>query len=192
VTQIGFKVHRIPFRGATPWSRREQIGLLLWTIVWPALCGWTPKHFNPWRLIWLKLFGCKIEGTPFVHQRARMQAPWRLTLGDQSSVGDRANLYSLDEIELGRGSVIAQEAYLCTGSHDFSDPNRALLTARITVGADAFVGARAFVMPGVTIGDRAVVGACSVVTESVEPGTMVAGSPARFLRFTEPSLAESL
>jgi acetyltransferase-like isoleucine patch superfamily enzyme len=47
-------------------------------------------------------------------------------------------------------------------------------------------------MPGVTIGDGAVVGACSLVTRNVQPWTVVAGSPARFLRFKEPSFIEAV
>jgi putative colanic acid biosynthesis acetyltransferase WcaF len=128
------------------------------------------------------VFGCKIDGKPFVHQRARIQIPWRIVLHDRACVGDRANLYSLGEIELGRRCVIAQEAYLCTGTHDLTDPNQPLVTGKITVGTDAFVGARAFLMPGISIGEGAVVGACSVVTRDVGPRSIVAGSPARFLR----------
>jgi hypothetical protein len=36
--------------------------------------------------------------------------------------------------------VIAQEAYLSTGSHDFSEPALPLVVAKITIGEDAFVG----------------------------------------------------
>jgi putative colanic acid biosynthesis acetyltransferase WcaF len=118
-----------------------------------------------------------------VHQRARIQIPWHVTLHDRSCVGDRANLYSLGEVELGAKCTVAQEAYLCTGTHDFGDPQLPLVTAKITVGTDAFVGARAFLMPGVHIGDGAVVGACSVVTSNVEPKAIVRGSPARFIRY---------
>ena len=43
------------------------------------------------------------------------------------------------------------------------------------------MGARAFVMPGVTIGARSIVGACSVVTKDVPPDVMAAGNPCRVL-----------
>jgi len=65
---------------------------------------------------------------------------------------------SLGEIEIGARAVVAQEAYLNTGSHDFSQSSMPLVVAKITIGEDAFVGARAFVMPGVKIGARAIVG----------------------------------
>ena len=143
------------------------------------LCSWTPKPVNTWRLFWLRAFGAKINGNPFVHGRARIQIPWHVTLADGACVGDRANLYSLDHITLGANCVVAQEAYLCTGSHDFSHDALPLQTAPIVVGEKAFIGARAFVMPGVLIGKRSVVGACSVVTRNVEDGKRVKGNPAR-------------
>ena len=163
----------------SPWTRREQIGMLLWSVCWPLFCAWTPKPFNRWRLFWLRLFGAKLHGLPFVHQRARIALPWNLTLHDRACIGDRANLYSLGEIEVHEDATVAQEVYLCTGTHDFTSPNRELQTDKITVGAGAFVCARAFVLPGVTIGARAIVGACAVVTRSVADGAIVSGNPAR-------------
>ena len=166
----------------SPWSLRERVAMLLWESCWTFFCGWTPKPLNAWRLLWLGLFGAKIHGVPFVHQRARIQIPWNLTLHDRSCLGDRANLYSLGEIEIGARAIIAQEAYLCTGTHDLVNSNLALQVAKITVGEDAFVGARAFILPGVTVGPRAIVGACAVVTKDVAEGTVVGGNPAKYLR----------
>ena len=165
--------------------------MLLWDACWAIFCAWTPKPLNRWRLFWLKSFGAKLDGTPFVHQRARIQIPWNLTLHDRACLGDRANAYTLGEIEIGDRTVIAQEAYLCTGTHDLADPNWPLQVAKITIGADVFIGARAFIMPGVTIGDRAVVGACSLVTKDVEPRTVVAGNPATPLRSRAPQTKAS-
>jgi len=128
------------------------------------------------------VFEARIEGTPFVHSRARIAIPWNLTLRDRACLGDRANAYSLGEIEIGERATVAQEAYLSAGSHDFSQTSMPLITAKITIGADVFVGARAFVLPGVTIGERTVIGACSVVTEDVPPDVFAAGNPCRVLR----------
>src|SRR5678815_4444060 len=153
----------------SPWSGQDKAMRLLWEFCWCLFCVWTPKPANPWRLFWLGVFEAKIHGTPFVHQRARIAIPWNLTLHDRACLGDRANAYSLGEIEIGARAVVAQEAYLSTGSHDFSHPAMPLAIARITIGEDAFVGARAFVMPGVTIGAHAIVGAGSVVTKDVPP-----------------------
>jgi acetyltransferase-like isoleucine patch superfamily enzyme len=54
-----------------------------------------------------------------------------------------------------------------------------LQVAKITIGPHAFVGARAFILPGVVVGERAIVGAGAVVTRDVAPSMIVAGNPAR-------------
>src|SRR6266850_8266699 len=126
----------------SPWPIGDRLLRLLWEFSWLVFCEWTPKPLNSWRLFWLRLFGAEINGTPFVHQRARIAIPWNLTLHDRACLGDRANAYSLGEIEIGARAVVAQEAYLSTGSHDFSHPALQLVTAKITIGDDAFVGAR--------------------------------------------------
>ena len=54
---------------------------------------------------------------------------------------------------------------------------------RVMVGNDVWIGHAAILLPGVTVGDGAVIGANSVVTRDVEPNAVVAGSPARLLRY---------
>ena len=166
----------------SPWSGSNRLLRVLWEFCWIVFCVWTPKPLNPWRLFWLRVFDAKIHGTPFVHQRARIAIPWNLTLHDRACLGDRANAYTLGEIEIRAGAIVAQEVYLSTGSHDFSRPALPLVTAKITLGEDAFVGARAFVLPGVAIGARSVIGACSVVTCDVPENVIAAGNPCKVLR----------
>lgn len=124
-------------------------------------------------------FWARLHGLPFVHQRARITLPWNLILHHRACLGDRANVYSLGEIEIGAAATVAQEAYLCTGTHQFGSPNLELQTAKITIGDGAFICARAFLLPGVTIGPRAIVGACAVVSRDVPENGRVAGNPAR-------------
>ncbi len=163
----------------TPWTGSERVRTQLWEICWALFCRWTPKPANPWRLFWLRRFGATLNGNPFVHPRARVTHPWNLTLHDRACLGDGAHAYALGPIELHAGCTIAQEAYLCTGTHDFSSPQLPLQTAPIIVGELAFVGLRAIVLPGVNIGRNAVVGAGAVVTHEVAAGQKVAGNPAR-------------
>jgi len=169
-------------RYESPWPTSDRALRVLWDFCWILFCVWTPKPLNPWRLFWLQLFGAKIDGTPFVHQRARIAIPSNLILHDRACLGDRTNAYTLGEIEVGARATVAQEVYLDTGSHDFSQAAMPLTTAKITIGEDAFIGARAFVMPGITIGANSVVGACSVVTHDVPPNSFAAGNPCRVLR----------
>lgn len=54
---------------------------------------------------------------------------------------------------------------------------------RVIIGHDVWIGRSAIVLPGVEIGSGAVVGAGAVVTKSVPPYAIVAGNPARLIRF---------
>jgi putative colanic acid biosynthesis acetyltransferase WcaF len=163
----------------SPWDMRARVLMLLWEFCWTLCCYWTPKPLNSWRLFWLRLFGARIEGAPFVHQRSRIEVPWNVILAHRSTIGDKATLYSLGVIELKARAIVAQEAYLCSATHDFSDPALPLVTAKITAGEDVFIGARAFIMPGVTIGNGALIGACSVVTKDVPAQMICAGNPCK-------------
>lgn len=58
--------------------------------------------------------------------------------------------------------------------------------ARVTIGSDVWIGARAMIMDGVHVGHGAVVAAGAVVTKDVEPYAIVGGVPARVLRYRFP------
>lgn len=55
-----------------------------------------------------------------------------------------------------------------------------------TIGNDVWIGGEAYIRDGVTIGDGAIIGTRSVVTRDVPPYAIVAGSPARILRYRFP------
>ncbi len=166
----------------SPHTLQKRIGILLWGAAWKLFCEWTPKPLNPWRLFWLRAFGATIEGKPFVHQKARVHIPSNLILRDRACLGEGAVAYTQGVIELEARATVAQEAYLCTGSHDFSDPDLPLVTAPIVIGEDAFIGVRALILPGVRIGAGCVVGGASVVTKNMPEWTIAAGNPCRVLR----------
>ena len=53
----------------------------------------------------------------------------------------------------------------------------------VKIGNDVWIGLRATIMNGVVIGDGAIIAAGAVVTKDVEPYSIVAGIPARRLRY---------
>jgi putative colanic acid biosynthesis acetyltransferase WcaF len=116
---------------------------------------------------------------PYIHSTTRIQIPWNLTMKHRACLGEHANAYSLGKIDIQEGATIAQEAYLCTGTHDFKDPSLQLITKPITIGKNSFIGARVMILPGVSIGDQAIVGAMSVVSKDVPNHQIVAGNPAQ-------------
>lgn len=53
----------------------------------------------------------------------------------------------------------------------------------VRIGNDVWIGINAIILPGVTVHDGAIIGAGSVVTHDVPPYAIVAGVPARVLRY---------
>src|ERR1700730_16962870 len=138
----------------------------------------SPQVFYSWRRFALRMFGAKIGRNVLIRPGGRVIFPWKLEIRDHCGVGDDATLYNIAEITIGENSVVSQDAYLCTGTHDHCDASFPLVASPITVESECWIAARAFIGPGVRIGRGAVVGACSVLLSDVQPGTIVAGVPA--------------
>jgi putative colanic acid biosynthesis acetyltransferase WcaF len=162
-----------------PWPLWVHLILVLWKFSWFFFCSWTPKFLNAWRLMILKFFGATITGCPFVHSKAWIQVPWHLTMHHRACLGERSVAYSLGRIEIMEAATVAQEVYLCTGTHDFEKTDMQLLTQSITIEKNAFIGVRAMILPGVKIGENAIVGAQAVVCKNVPKNEIFAGNPAR-------------
>ena len=159
---------------------------LRWLFVWQLFAKWLPYFVgNGWRLWLLKCFGMKHCGHVAVYPSAKIWAPWNVEMGSYVAIDDEVNLYSADKITIGTKVAISREAFICTASHDITKPNRPLETAPITICDGVWIGARAIILPGVTIGEGAVVAAGAVVTKDVEPWTVVAGNPAKFIKRRE-------
>ena len=81
--------------------------------------------------------------------------------------------------------MIAANVQLISNNHDLYE--RQVITCKpVHIGKNAWIGAGATILPGVTVGDNAVVGAASVVTKDVAPDTIVAGNPAKFIKVIPP------
>lgn len=94
-------------------------------------------------------------------------------------------MMSAGGITIDDGAMIAANVQLISNNHDLYE--RQVITCKpVHIGKNAWIGAGATILPGVTVGDNAVVGAASVVTKDVPPDTIVAGNPAKFIRRIPP------
>ncbi len=163
-------------------SLKNRLARALWGVVWLFLVRPSPRPFHRWRACILRLFGAKLGRNVHVYPAVRIWAPWNLTIGDDVGIGNDATLYSMAEITIGARAVVSQGAHLCTGTHNFEDPNFQLYTRPIVIGAHAWICAEAFIGPGVAVGEGAVVGARAVATRPVPAWTVVAGNPAVYIK----------
>lgn len=164
-------------------SKKNQIIRFLWNIIWP-LCTWfLPRSIgNPWKQFLLHIFGAKIHKTAVIYSSAKIYYPANLIMEEYSCLASNVDCYNVAPIHIGAQTTISQGAFLCTASHDITDPLNHLITAPIIIQDQAWVAADAFIGMGVTVGQGAVVGARAAVFKDVEPWTVVGGNPAKFIK----------
>lgn len=167
-------------------SRKNQVVRMLWTIVWGVFARPLPRSVGSgWKRFLLRLFGARIDATAIVYSSAKVYYPANLTMGSYACLASDVDCYNVAPVTIGANSTVSQGAYLCTASHDITDPLNPLVTKPIVIEDQAWVAAGAFVGMGVTIGQGAVVGARAAVFKDVEPWTVVGGNPAKFIKRRE-------
>ncbi len=103
-------------------------------------------------------------------------------------LGDRVTVKN--GVQLWDGTTLADDVFIgpnVTFSNDRYPRSKVYPEAfeRIEIGRGASIGAGAVLLPGVTVGAGALVGAGAVVTEPVPERAVVAGNPARVLRYKD-------
>lgn len=130
-----------------------------------------------WRRRLLRTFGANVGEGLIVKPRATITFPWRLTTGRNVWIGEEAYILNLAWVTLGDNVCVSQRAFLCTGSHDWSDPRFGLIAKPIVIQEGAWIAAGVFVGPGVTVGRNAVATAGSVVTADLPADMICTGNP---------------
>jgi len=129
-----------------------------------------------------KKFGCNVCIEPKVIFSNMSQSE----IGDNSGIGLNS---IVGTVKIGHDVMIGEELIVISRNHDFSDmlipmTQQGWTEDRpVVIEDDVWVGSRVIMLPGVRIGTGSIVGAGSVVTKDVEPYAIVAGNPARKIRF---------
>ncbi|HJP68861.1 MAG TPA: acyltransferase [Sphingomicrobium sp.] len=127
----------------------------------------------------------------------------RIRIGTWCYVGEDTRIWSAASITIGDRVLISHSANIFDSlthplsaktRHEqirkiFGDGHPAILSldeSPVRIGDDAWIGAGAMVLRGVTVGEGGIVAAGAVVTRDVPPYTIVAGNPAAVVRELKP------
>lgn len=130
----------------------------------------------------LRWFGAEVGKGVCIKPHVKVKFPWKLEIGDHVWLGEGSWIDNVFPVQIGSHTCISQGVYLCTGNHDWSDPNFQLTAKAIVIGRGCWLAAKAVVGPGVNVGDGAVLGLGSVATKSLLPMTVYIGNPAEVLK----------
>ena len=109
-----------------------------------------------------------------------------LIAGEYVYIGSGCIIYS--GVEIGKYTMLAPKVKVIGQDHRFDLPGKPIIfsgrpmQSNTVIGEDVWIGYGAIVMKGIKIGNGAIVAANSVVTNNVEPYSIVGGVPAKFIR----------
>lgn len=104
-------------------------------------------------------------------------------IGKNVFINHACSFLDMGGITLEDQVLLGPKVNLITENHPV-DPTdrRALICKPIVIKRNAWIGAAATILPGVTIGENAIVAAGAVVSKDVSANTVVGGVPAKFIK----------
>lgn len=120
---------------------RGRLVQALWLLVSGSVLirWWCPARI---RVAVLRAFGADIGDGVLVRHRVRIHWPWKLTVGDNSWIGEGAWILNLEPVVIGANVCISQDVFLCTGSHQRSSQTFEFDSGPIKVHDGAWVAPR--------------------------------------------------
>jgi acetyltransferase-like isoleucine patch superfamily enzyme len=113
-----------------------------------------------------------------------------ITIGKNVFINHACSFLDMGGITIEDNVLIGPKVNLITENHPLDPSNRtSLIATAIVVKRNAWIGAAATILPGVTIGENAVVAAGALVSKDVAPNTVVAGVPAKMVKVIEPLIS---
>ena len=129
---------------------------------------------------------CTIQNYAFI--ALTMPKP-RIILGNNVVVGRFSMLTNKNLIKIGNDVLIGAYVQIIDTDHGFA-ANQIIREQKaeigeVVIGNDVWIGAGAKILKDVHIGDGAIIGANAVVTKDVPPNAIVAGVPAKIIKYRE-------
>jgi len=128
-----------------------------------------------------------------IDETVNVFTPLHINYGKHTKIGKNVFInfdcvfLDLGGIEIEDNVFIAPKVSLLSEGHPISSQDRhSLIPKRIHIKRNAWIGANATILPGVTVGENAVVASGAVVSKDVADNTVVGGVPAKFIKDINP------
>ncbi|HVI59020.1 MAG TPA: sugar O-acetyltransferase [Luteimonas sp.] len=158
----------------------DQAAAHAWLARYNASLGLSPAQRHALLRERLGAVGANVDVRPPFH----CDYGSNIRLGDGVFLNFNCVILDVCEVVIGDRTQVAPGVQILTADHprDAATRTTGLEFGRpVRIGRNAWIGAGALILPGVTIGDDAVIGAGSVVTSDVPAGATAVGNPARVL-----------
>ena len=130
-----------------------------------------------------ELIGTPIDSTTTVFVPFHTNFGKNIRLGKRVFINHACSFLDLGGITIEDDVLIAPRVNLTTENHPIDPAMRKHLDLKsVVIKRNAWIGAGATILPGVTVGENSIVAAGAVVNKDVPANTIVGGIPAKVLR----------
>ena len=127
--------------------------------------------------------GQKIDDSVEICLPIRSDYGANLKIGKQVFINSGAMFTDLGGIELEDKVLVGPNVTIISVNHPLGPEKRHGVELKaVLIKENAWLGANATILPGVTVGENAVVAAAAVVSKDVPANTVVAGVPAKVIK----------
>ena len=130
-----------------------------------------------------EIIGTEIDTTTIVFVPFYTNFGQFITMGKNVFINHACSFLDMGGITIEDNVLIGPKVNLITENHPLNPNDRkSLICKPILIKRNAWIGAAATILPGVTIGENSVVAAGAVVNADVPSNTIVGGVPAKFIK----------
>lgn len=111
----------------------------------------------------------------------------KIFIGDNVGISG-GGICAAEEVIIGNNVMLGANAFITdTDFHPIAPQNRRfsrenILTKRVVIKDNVFIGMNSLILKGVTIGENSVIGAGSVVAGNIPPNSIACGIPAKVIK----------
>lgn len=139
------------------------------------------------------------KGCKYRYLNSVFNSAGQISLGNNVHLGPGTELHGEGDIEIGNGVIFAPEVCVYSRTHHFDSEDlgalpydNRILVSKVTIGDYVWVGRRVIILPGVSIGKASIIGAGAVVSKDVPDYAVVAGNPAKIVRYRNKDIINKL
>lgn len=165
-------------------------------LIYKSFLVWLPSSNNSFFVSrWIRKIRSGVAGGCFdkhgrninIEKNADFGKGNGIVIGDNSGLG--VDCIVRGPLDIGANVMMGPDVRIMTVKHNTSRTDIPMNRQghfpkqKVTIGDDVWIGARVVILPGITVGSGSIIGAGAVVTKDVPEYAVVAGVPAKVIKY---------